>query len=294
MPTGARKARLPSLLRATSSSHPHPLTPERHRLEVMCARPSPDRPLMVSVPVSPYCELARWTLDRLGVAYEEECHAPVFHLLPALRHGGGTAVPVLDTGEGSLSDARQVVDYCERRAPEPLRLYPSDPDERVEAKALFDSFFDELGVAVRAWAYAYMLPRRESTSAVWLDRAPPLERVAVPAAFPLLALLVRRNLGLRTDSVPEQRAIIDPFLDRVDARLGDGRPYLLGERLTAPDLAFAALTAPALIPPEYGGPMPTLEELPPTMRGEVEQIRARPAGQFVQRLYREERRRRAA
>ena len=114
-------------------------------------------------------------------------------------------------------------------------------------------------------------------------------RLGVRVAFPLLALLVRRDLRLQMDTIPEQRAIMEAFFERIEARLDDGRRYLLGDRLTAADLALAALAAPAVLPREYGGPMPTLEDLPPTMRADVERIRSRGTGQFVLRLYREER-----
>ena len=33
---------------------------------------SPTQPRMISVGVSPYCELARWTMERLDVAYTED------------------------------------------------------------------------------------------------------------------------------------------------------------------------------------------------------------------------------
>ena len=256
-------------------------------------RPTPEHPWMVSIPVSPYCELARWTLDRLGIAYVEEAHAPVFHVWAARRHGGGGTVPVLDVGERSLTDARQVVEYYDPRAPEPLRLFPADPAERGEAKQVFDELFDGLGVAVRAWAYAYMLPRRADTVRVWLVGAPRLEQRLVPVAYPVIAALVRRNLGLRSDTIQSERAVIDASLGRIDERLQDGRRYLLGNRLTAPDLAFAALVAPAVLPDRYGGPLPTLDELPERMRLDVHEIRATAAGELAQRLYREERPQRA-
>jgi cytochrome P450/glutathione S-transferase len=246
---------------------------------------------MISIPVSPYCEMARWLLDRLRIPYHEECHAPVFHVLAVRRHGGsGSVVPVVDTSDAALTDARQVVDYYERRAPEQQRLFPTEARARADTQALFDLFFDQFGVAVRAWAYAYMLPHNRAASIrVWTERAPRFERLAVPVVFPLLVAAMRRSLELKADTIPQQRAVMDAAFAQVEARLADGRRFLTGDRFTAADLAFAALAAPAVLPPEYGGPMPTLADLPPPMRADVEQIRARPAGQFILRLYREHR-----
>jgi cytochrome P450/glutathione S-transferase len=242
-------------------------------------------PRMISVAVSPYCELARWVLDRLGIPYVEECHAPVFNVLAAQRYGGGSVVPILDTGETALLDARAVVDYYEARAPQNLKLYPADSALETEARQLFDFLFDTFGVAVRAWAYAYMLPERSRTIRAWVSGAPWWERLAVPVIYPLLAAALRKNLQLQPDSVAQQQPIIESALSQIEARLADGRRFLMGDTLTAPDLAFAALSAPIMIPPQYGGPMPALDQLPRAMRSTVESWRARPSGRFVLRLY---------
>ena len=244
---------------------------------------------MISVPVSPYVELARWVLERLSVDYVEQRHAPVFNTLAARRHRGGTVVPVLDIGERSLTDARQIVDHYDASAPEPLRLFPREAPQRDEARALFDELYDGLGVAVRAWAYAYQLPQRAVTTRAWIAGAPLHERLIVPLAYPLIAKRVGRGLGLHPGSIPEQRALIDASLDGLDARLADGRRYLLGERLTAPDLALATMLAPAVVPPEYRGPLPGLHDSPAPMQREMTEISARPAAQLALRIYREER-----
>jgi glutathione S-transferase len=81
----------------------------------------------------------------------------------------------------------------------------------------------------------------------------------------------------------------------VDALLADGRRYLTGESLTFADITFASLGALAVMPPEYPGHRLTgrrlaLEDVTDrAWRDEIEQFRARPAGQFILRLYREER-----
>jgi len=244
---------------------------------------------MISVPVSPYCELARWTLDRLAVAYDEQCHAPVFNTLAARRHRGGRSVPVLNVGERSLLDARQIIDFYEQRAPVQLRLYPADAALRAEVRGLVDEIHDGLGIAVRAWAYAHQLPQRRSTTRSWLYRAPLIERLIVPLAYPLIAKRLGSGLGLHPGSVREQRAIIDASFAKLEARIADGRRYLVGDRLSAADLALATLSAPATLPPEYRGPLPTFDELSAAMRAEVEELRAHPVGRFALRLYAEER-----
>ncbi len=249
----------------------------------------PTTPVMITIPVSPFCELARWTLERLGVPYVEHGHVPIFHLLATRMHHGGAVVPVLDTGAGSLTDARQVIDHYDQLAPDRRRLFPADPADQADARRLFDRFFDHLAVAVRAWAYAYMLPVRASTARVWCVGVPVVEQLAVRAIFPLVAGAVHRELHLGPGSIAEQEPVIEAIFGEVDTRLADGRRYLVGDRLTAADMAFASLAAPAVIPPEYGGPMPTVDELPPAMRAEVERLRSRPAGQFLLRVYREDR-----
>ncbi len=77
--------------------------------------------------------------------------------------------------------------------------------------------------------------------------------------------------------------------DRCDQILSDGRQYLAGERLTLADLAFAASGAPMVLADGYGGHLPTLDKVPPEMRSVIMELRARPAGAFIQRIYDEHR-----
>jgi glutathione S-transferase len=83
---------------------------------------------------------------------------------------------------------------------------------------------------------------------------------------------------------------VEAVFDEIAARLADGRPFLLGERFTAADLTFGALSSSVLIPERYGSPLPPLEALPPPVAAEARRLRDHPAGRFAARLYAEDRR----
>ena len=42
-------------------------------------------PVLVTIPISHFCEKARWALDRAGVAYEEQRHLPALHRVAVRR-----------------------------------------------------------------------------------------------------------------------------------------------------------------------------------------------------------------
>ena len=57
--------------------------------------------ILITIPLSHYCEKARWALDRVALPYREEPHAPLFHRLATKRNERGT-VPVLVHGGRSF------------------------------------------------------------------------------------------------------------------------------------------------------------------------------------------------
>ncbi|MBM4360738.1 MAG: glutathione S-transferase N-terminal domain-containing protein, partial [Deltaproteobacteria bacterium] len=81
---------------------------------------------LVTITVSHYCEKARWALDRAGLRYVEEGHAPLFHR-PFTMARGGTSTPLLASPHGTLTDSTDILRFVDRRLDEPLRLYPDGP-----------------------------------------------------------------------------------------------------------------------------------------------------------------------
>ena len=74
---------------------------------------------------------------------------------------------------------------------------------------------------------------------------------------------------------------------QAEQRLEGGAQYLVGARLSLADLALATAAAPVVMPEKDGSAAPSYDELPAEMRAVVDGFRAHPAGQFVQRIYRD-------
>ena len=50
---------------------------------------------LITIPISHYCEKARWALDRAGIPYRERAHLQAIHWFAVRRAGGARTVPVL-------------------------------------------------------------------------------------------------------------------------------------------------------------------------------------------------------
>ncbi len=244
---------------------------------------------LVTIPFSHYCDKARWALDRAGIAYDEEGHAPVFHYLGVRRAGARRTVPVLVHEGRVLTDSTDICKHADTLAPAERKLYPAEPALRAEVEALEDELDERLGPATRRIAYSHILANRAEAVALVQTGAPAWERWLLWTTAPLVFGLLRRGLKINAAGVERSHASLDQILAQVEARLADGRRFLVGDRFTAADLTFAALAAPMTAPPEYGFPLP-LDRAPPALRAEVEAFRARPAGVFALRMYREHRR----
>jgi glutathione S-transferase len=85
---------------------------------------------LITIPISHYCEKARWALERAGLPYREERHVQGIHRVAARRAGGGATVPVLVTPEGVLSDSADILAWVDARTPPRQRLFPAEPHAR--------------------------------------------------------------------------------------------------------------------------------------------------------------------
>ncbi len=247
--------------------------------------------VLLTIPISHYCEKARWALERVGVAYREQAHIQAIHRVAALRAGGGLTVPVFVCADGVLADSGDILAWADRRAPAGHELYPSDPEQAAEVRGLEADFNAGLGPQGRCWLYQQLRPRRDLAISYGCTGVPFWERTTLKLAYPLMIAIVAHVLDVTPATAADAEVQVRLTFDEVGKRLADGRPYLCGERFTAADLTFAALAAPMLMPAGYGVALPPTSELPPFAAKVVRELRAHPAGVHASAMYAQERRR---
>jgi glutathione S-transferase len=248
-----------------------------------------DTPILVTIPISHFCEKARWALDRAGVDYTEKRHIQLLHGIAAKRAGGGITAPVLRTADGVFDQSSAILRYADGFLPEERRLYPADVGEETDVVALEQRFDSVLGPEGRRWLYHEVFKDARRFAPWNLTGVPRWERRIFPFVLAPAKVFINRYFKISEATVAEAVRQVDAEFDAVAERLSDGRSHLAGDGFSAADLAFAALAAPCVVPPVYGTPLPQPEDMTPTMRQQVERWRAHPAGQYALRMFREER-----
>jgi glutathione S-transferase len=245
---------------------------------------------LVTIPISHYCEKARWALERVGISYREEPHVQGVHRVAARRAGGGSTVPVLVTPERAIGESGEILAWIDERTPPEHRLFAADESERQEEQAICRRLDEELGPRGRRLMYVNMLAQRKLMLSFNNRGVAPWEDRAMRWGWPFFHRKIESVLGIRPGIEVEDEAAVWRELDYVAERLADGRPYLCGERFGAADLTFAALSASVVVPTDYGTPLPRIEQLPPATAVLVRRAREHPAGRHALDMFARHRR----
>ncbi|MFN3200452.1 MAG: glutathione S-transferase family protein [Bradymonadia bacterium] len=243
---------------------------------------------LVTIGFSHYCEKARWALEWAGVPFTEEPHCPLMQRRAARKAGGKGTVPALITAGEAFGESADIVRYADQQAPEDRRLYTGEPEFDEEIDRWMATLDEPFGVDTRRIVYAHMGGKAHRKTLVGLATrgVPAFERAVFPWTAGVGMRYVRRYYDITEATVELSYQRVDEIFDRVEERLELG-DFLVGDHFTAADLTFAALGAPAVLPEQYGVPLPPPSEIPEAYMAWVERSRARPAGQFILDVYRE-------
>jgi glutathione S-transferase len=192
--------------------------------------------LLLQFSTSHYCRKARLALGYKHLNYQVENLTPGLHILKLKPLTGLTTVPVLlpqQSGQPeAIADSTRIFHFLETYQPDPPLI---DPQHRAEMWAIEDWLDESIGVAARFVYYDF--------------RAGEGKQIDPSLSSQAVIQVVRWQYGIQGAKVAlaaERLAGAIAFL----AERWKNQGYLVGDRLTAADLAAAALLSPlALIPP---------------------------------------------
>lgn len=241
---------------------------------------------LITIPVSHYCEKARWGLIRAQIPFIEQPHMPPFYRF-ATGKAGGQSVPVLITENEVLIDSDAILKWTDQHGTNQAKLYPNDLDQLQQVENLVKQFNLVLAPAIRQWVYFYTLDLAKVVKPLWCAGTPWYEQLLFPIMYKQICAAITKGYQINSDSAAKAYQHISQTFSTVDHLLADGRNYLVGDQFTAADLTFATLAAPIFSPPQYSIKLPDLAELPLEMSTKMQQFQATTAGKFGLRLYQE-------
>lgn len=131
-----------------------------------------------------------------------------------------------------LADSSDIVRYAEEMRPG--SLFPPDPGLAREVDELEEMFDKELGPHVRRLAYHALLASGSSFAPVIRETTTGLHRALAPLLGAVVPRLVKRGLRVDDAGAARSRPRVEAVLESVEARLVDGRRYLVGDASRPP------------------------------------------------------------
>lgn len=255
-------------------------------------RYSKKTPTLVSNSVSCIDEIVRWVLDSKGILYKDESHAPGLYIPVVNKLSGQKGTwnnPVLLTTDALIYTVPSIVQYLDQRTIPTDRIIPESGSGRTEVLDLYHLFSSGLAGNLSEYVYSLILPFRRFAIPLFTERVSLKERLISQIGYPILRKALAKGLNLAGGTNEARLQAVREVFQHVDNLLSDGRKYLVGNKLTLADISFASVAAPLILPDQCGSVITKINQIPDELRKVILELRATDAGQFVLRLYQEDR-----
>lgn len=203
--------------------------------------------LLLQFSTSHYCRKARLALGYKNISYQVENLTPGLHILKLKPLTGLTTVPVLipqlEDRATAIADSSRIFAFLDAHCPTPP-LYFDDPHLQTRTLMLEDWLDESIGTATRFVYYQFRAGEGKQIDPSWSSQ--------------LVIQVVRRQYGI--DRATEELATERLKIALEVLGVWRERPYLVGDRVSAADLAAAALLSPLALIPSYRENYPWLFE----------------------------------
>jgi glutathione S-transferase len=252
-----------------------------HRLEL-----GKNMRTLYQFPLSHYCEKARWLLDHKELDFVAKNLFPGLHRPLTRWKTSKDTLPMLKDGKVWIADSTEIALYLDGQYPE-YPLISRDPALR-SATIEIDRLADQLGIHVRRWMYLYLIDEPHTMTVMFGETG--LASRLRPLLTPVVKKGVRQLYGIWPEKAARSKVKLDDLINQIEARLiKNGGRYLVGNQLGLADIAVCSLAAPlfGMVGTPWEAEAGTV--IPAPIAELQQALLARPFGQYVMRVYDNER-----
>jgi len=242
--------------------------------------------ILYQFPLSHYCEKARWLLDHKELDYVAKNIIPGTHRLLTRWHASNDTLPLLKDKKTWIGDSTEIAFYLDGVYAE-KPLISNDPSQRSAIVAL-DKQANELGYHVRRWMYLYLIDVPYTMDIMVGERG--FLHTFKSLMTPIIKKGVKDLYQINPEKSDKSKERIDVLINEIEAALlangSDGKQgYLVGQQLSFADISVCALAAPLFGPVGTPWIVPSHVVSPETLEQYKQALLARPFGQYVMRVY---------
>jgi len=249
-------------------------------------------PTLICVNTSGYTEIAKWVLDLNEIQYLEKNYPPVIG-----EQKVGRIIDSQETNDTPLYlqtdrliySSESIIHDFDKTLPESKQLFPPNIKLQNEVYELYKLFTTTFYEAVERYRYSELFRSKKNTLKLLKKNVSFFNRVKYKLSYTAYKKRISKKINLNNEDPIVFLAEVKNVFSHVNELLSDNRKYLAGNKFTAADLAFAAIAAPVILPVEYGGAQTNFNEISEEFRHEIILLRSSLAGQFVLKMYQEER-----
>ncbi|EXA66771.1 glutathione S-transferase family protein [Acinetobacter variabilis] len=243
--------------------------------------------ILYQFPLSHFCEKARWMLDYKELEYIAQNLMPGAHRAFARLKTGQNRLPILRDQEQWIVDSTKIALYLDEQYPE-HRLLPPEASLRQQALDI-DEITQELGRHVRRWMLAQALSHDNESMDILIGEKGYLRQFE-KFSKPLLKTLLTKGYALTEETLEQSKQFIKDSVEQLNQiRVEKEGSYLVGSRFSLADIAVCSILAPLLAIPGTPWERESFESMSDEYREYQSHLAELPLGQYIQKMYRNER-----
>jgi len=249
-------------------------------------------PTLISSAINGNSEIARWVLDINQIKHDKVICNPGFFTnfsYKYTRDNQAKNSPVYLQTDKLIYGSKSIIHLFDQQIPNDRKLFPTDLVNQDLVDSYYNTFTEKMDKYIWQYLFCELFQSKKNTKTFFKKNATVKQKIAYFFKFRSI-----KKSFIADYEIKELNSII-PFVEiekmfnEIDKLLADGRHYLVGNKISAADIALASITAPLILPVEYGGTALNFSEISEELRDQIFKFRARPTGQFVMKLYQTDR-----